>query len=223
MKILLGCVFAIFSLSAHAAVVLSDDFSAAIPGSWTVIDNEGNGVVWSNIAGCGESGNYTDGTGDAACVSSDIFGTAEYDTELLTPSMDLSLFTNTMLDLSANFRNLSTDLFEIDVSIDSGTTWTNELSWNADYGGFFAPPGEPISLNLSAYDGQANVMIRFHYYNPDIDDWDWYIQIDDVVVSGDQTVVAVPATPVPTLGFWALAILLSLVISSTLLLNRKSL
>ncbi len=210
------------TVTVNAAVVLSEDFNAGIPGSWTVVDNESTGLVWTNIAGCGESGNFTGGGGDAACASSDVFGSAEYDTELWTPSMDLSAYTNTTLDLTANYQNFAnSDFFDIDVSTDGGTSWTNELSWNEDHGSLRSTPGEAINLDLSAYDGQSNVIIRFHYYNPNTNDWDWYAQIDDVVVSGDQTVVAVPATPVPTLSFWALALLLSLVISSTLLLNKK--
>ena len=54
-----------------------------IPGSWTVIDNEGNGMVWMTNADWGD-GNYTNGSGLAAATNSDTFGTAEYDTELVT-------------------------------------------------------------------------------------------------------------------------------------------
>ena len=39
-----------------------------------MIDNEGNGVVWTTIAGSGETGNYTGGAGDAATASSDRAG-----------------------------------------------------------------------------------------------------------------------------------------------------
>ncbi|MEI2688244.1 MAG: hypothetical protein V9H69_00455 [Anaerolineae bacterium] len=60
------------------------------PAGWSIQTNEPNGPQWSNIAGCGETGNYTNGTGDAACVSSDAFGTAEHDTSLVTPLFDLS-------------------------------------------------------------------------------------------------------------------------------------
>lgn len=55
------------------------------PAGWTVIDNENTGVIWDNLAGCGESGNFTGGSGDVACASSDIAGTVEFDTELQTP------------------------------------------------------------------------------------------------------------------------------------------
>lgn len=222
MKLLIGALLALGTASVNAAVVMSEDFNTGIPGTWTVVDNEGTGLVWTNVAGCGETGNFTGGTGDAACASSDVFGSAEYDTELWTPAMDLSMYTNTTLDLLANYQNFaSLDFFDIDVSTDGGSTWTNELSWNEDHGGFRATPGEAINLNLSAYDGQSNVIIRFRYYDPNTGDYNWYVQIDDVLVSGDEVVVAVPAAPVPTLGFWALALLMSLMIASTLLIHNK--
>jgi hypothetical protein len=54
--------------------------------------------IWGNIAQCGEGGNYTNGAGDAACVSTDNAGSGvEVDTQLITEiynfchSVDLSL------------------------------------------------------------------------------------------------------------------------------------
>ena len=74
------------------AALLTESFDSGIPAGWAVIDNAGTGVQWTNLAGCGETGNFTDGTGDVACVSSDRFGRAEFDTELHTPVIDLSAY-----------------------------------------------------------------------------------------------------------------------------------
>lgn len=170
--------------AAPNAIVLSESFTAGIPGTWQVINNEGEGPEWSNLAGCGESGNYTNGSGDVACVSSDVFGPAEFDTELWTPALDLSSYVApASLTFTVNYQNFANfDFFEVDVSTNGGGSWTNLLSWNEDHGAFGAPPGENVNLNIGAYAGQPSVIFRFHYFDPNEGDWDWYVQVDDVVV-----------------------------------------
>lgn len=165
--------------------VLSESFDSGIPATWTVIDNEAGGPVWTNLAGCGESGNFTNGSGDTACVSSDVFGSAEFDTELRTPVIDLSTYTApAALTFLVNYQNFAaSDFFDVDVSTNGAAgPWTNLLSWNEDHGAFRATPGEAVNLDISSVVGQANVMFRFHYYDPNSGDWDWYAQVDDVVV-----------------------------------------
>lgn len=190
------------------AVVLSESFDAGIPGGWTVIDNAGSGVVWTNLAGCGE-GNYVNASADVACVSSDDAGTAEFDTELRTPALDLSTYVApASLTFDANYQNfLNLDFLEVDVSTNGGGAWTNLLSWNEDHGSLQAPPGVPVNLDVSAYAGQASVIFRFHYFDPNSDDYDWYAQVDNVVVNAsvagctltltcpaDQTAAAPPGS-----------------------------
>ncbi|MCP4424918.1 MAG: hypothetical protein GY803_10525, partial [Chloroflexi bacterium] len=160
----------------------AEGFHAGIPGDWFVIDNEGNGVVWSDIAGAGELGNYTNGSGDAATVSSDAFGTADFDTELVTPVFSLASATAATVDYTANYQNFANEDF-LDVDIWDGATWTNLLSWNEDHGGFRAPPGEDVSIDLSAYLGMSGLQLRFRYHDPAPDDWEWYAQIDDVALN----------------------------------------
>ncbi len=48
-----------------------EDFGQGLPPDWTVVDGAGGGLLWADIAGCGEGGNFTGGNGDAACTSSD--------------------------------------------------------------------------------------------------------------------------------------------------------
>jgi hypothetical protein len=164
--------------------VLSEDFEGGVPpAGWTVLDLAGTGVVWTTIAGSGESGNYC-GSGEAATVSSDAAGTANYDTWLITPNIDLSGALSATLDLEANFQNFATrDFFDIDVSYDGGGSWTNLLSWNEDHGTFRGTPGEHITLALSA--GSATTQLRFGFYDPTGPNWNWYAQIDDVVVAAE--------------------------------------
>lgn len=194
--------------------LLSETFDSGIPAGWAVVDNAGSGVQWTNLVGCGEAGNFTDGSGDLACVSSDLFGSAEFDTELRTPVIDLSSYiAPATLTFDSNYQNfLALDFFDVDVSTNGAAgPWTNLLTWNEDHGTFRATPGEPVNLDIASVVGQANVMFRFHYYDPNTGDFDWYAQVDNVVVSA-TTGSGPPPVEVPTLseiGLGGLALLLA--------------
>lgn len=194
--------------------LLTESFDSGIPAGWAVIDNAGTGVQWTNLAGCGETGNFTDGTGDVACVSSDRFGLAEFDTELHTPVIDLSAYiAPATLTFDSNYQNFAAlDFFDVDVSTNGAAgPWTNLLTWNEDHGTFRATPGEPVNLDIASVVGQANVMFRFHYYDPNTADFDWYAQVDNVVVTATAG-SGPPPVEVPTLsevGLGGLALLLA--------------
>jgi hypothetical protein len=190
------------SASPLGTTLFSESFDTGIPAGWTVVDNVGSGVEWSSIAGCGEKGNFTNGTGEAACVSSDVFGIANYDTELRTPSLDLSASGAPMsLAFTANYIYLGKKLrssrlggtptpqaFEVDYSTAGGSgPWTNLLSWEEDHGDFRTiGAGEDVVLDIGAVAGQANVVFRFRYKNVPEKGFafDWYAQVDDLEVIG---------------------------------------
>jgi len=156
----------------------------AVPTSWSVQTSEPAGPQWGTIADCGESGNFTNGTGGAACVSSDVFGPAEFDASLVTPVFSLVGFTAASLNYTVNFQNLAgSDFLDVDISTDGGTTWTNLLSWNENHGSFRAQPGENVSVDLAAYAGQSDLQVRYRYYDPNTGDWNWYAQVDNVALA----------------------------------------
>ena len=74
------------------------------------------------------------------------------------------------------------------------------MSWNEDHGGFRAPPGEAVTVDLSPYLGMSNLILRWHYYDPNSGDWDWYAQVDEVGVTCEIPVNEVPdcSTAVPS-------------------------
>ncbi|MBE2235907.1 MAG: choice-of-anchor J domain-containing protein, partial [Anaerolinea sp.] len=157
------------------------------PAGWAVQSNEPDGPQWTTIALSGETGNYTNGTGEAASVSSDAFGAAEMDTSLVTPAFDLTGFGTASLNYTANYQNFANyDYLDVDISTDGGATWANLLSWNEDHGTFGAPPGVDVNLDLSAYAGQSGLMLRYRYYDPNSGDWNWYAQVDNVGLSCGQ-------------------------------------
>lgn len=199
----------------NGGVLLSESFDTSIPAGWAVVDNAGSGVVWTNLAGCTEPGNWTGGSGDLGCVSSDNFGPAEFDTELRTPVIDLSSsVAPASLTFNANYQNFANlDFLDVDVSTNGAAgPWTNLLTWNEDHGTSDGTPGVAVNLDIASVVGQANVMFRFHYYDPNQGDWDWYAMVDDVVVTATPGSGPPPPVEVPTLseiGLGGLALLLA--------------
>jgi hypothetical protein len=166
-------------------------FDSGIPADWSVVDNEGGGVVWTDVAGSGETANFTGGSGDAASVSSDIFNDTheqtEFDTELRTNSFGIGAYTGAALHFLANYQHVTDppierDFLEVDVSVDGGQ-WTTLLSWDEDHGTFRNTPGAEATVSLTPYIGNANLMLRWHYYDPNTGDNDWYAQVDDVMLA----------------------------------------
>jgi len=161
--------------------ILFEDFEGTEfpPAGWTMVDNEGNGVVWGST-----SDNYSGGKGNAAIADSDAAGTVDYDTELITPEIDINKKEGVVVQYYANYQNLlNEDFLDLDISTDGGTTWTNVLRWNEDHGSLRSVPGEFVSVELDEYlTGASSMKLRWHYYNPNTGDWDWYAQIDEVEV-----------------------------------------
>ncbi|HSH02163.1 MAG TPA: hypothetical protein VLL52_06540 [Anaerolineae bacterium] len=172
-------------------------FNAGLPTDWvTATTGTNTNVFWTDLAGCGEAGNYTGGSGDAACASSDVQGGGQYDTQLWSTSVDLTGYDVVYLNYDANYQNFAgIDFLDVDVSVDGGSNWTTVLSWNEDHGAFRGATGENVNLNLSAYGGNSNVLVRWHYYDPGGSTADdWYAQIDNVALNCSMIVPEIVMT-----------------------------
>ena len=186
--------FSIVISSSQAEVapetILSENFNGGtIPATWSIVNNLANSPVnWGiNTDANIDLTNDTNGDGTCAAANSDQHKYEQYDTELRTPLLNLTNYSSISLAFSANYQNLNNfDKFYVDTSTDGGTTWTNKLTWNEDHGTHGSTPGENVSLDLHSLAGKNNVMIRFRYYNPNTNAWDWWIQIDDVNISGQK-------------------------------------
>ncbi|MGB6367393.1 MAG: Calx-beta domain-containing protein, partial [Thermoanaerobaculia bacterium] len=154
-------------------------FSSGIPASWSVV--QAQGPAWTGRGACQEKGNFTGAGGNAACVSSDLAGPAPFATELRSPIFDLSGTAAVSLRFDANYQSFAaTDSLEIDLSSDGGATWVTLRRWGEDHGAFRSLPGETAEIDLSAYAGLANLMLRWRYFDADAEAFGWYAQIDDV-------------------------------------------
>jgi len=175
-------------------------FDSGIPQDWSVLDNAGGGVIWSGVAGSGETANYTGasedagGSGDAASASSDIFndtfGQTEFDTELHTPGFSIGNYGAASLNYRANFQHVTftpieieRDYLDLDISTDGGSNWVTLISWDEDHGTFRSTPGEAVTVDLTSRIGQSGLVLRWRYYDPHTGDNGWYAQIDEVQLS----------------------------------------
>ena len=215
--------------AAFAATQILEDMENGVPpAGWTVTDEGGDGMIWLTNTAWGDP-NRTNGSGESAACNTDTAGPGlELDTSLITETYDFCGATNSGLNAKLYYENLAGfDFLDIDVSSDGGANWTNILSWNEDH---FA---EDVSLDLSQWDAMPSVTIRFRYYDPNTNDWDWDAQVDDVELTADGTIVpgvgtcsgtgdggAVPATS--TTGAIILAVLLMIGGSLFMVLRRRT-
>ncbi len=180
------------------AELLAEDFEVWPPAGWTIDADPASCDTWLST----ETTDYinnTGGTGFAADANSDYCGDA-MDTWMISPVMDFSGFDSVSLQFKSDFWDYgNVDDGYVDVSVDGGTTWTNVLHYEKQ--DYYGPRTETV--DLSAYVGETTVTLRFHYVAPG---WDWYWQVDDVVVSAIAGTgepisdVAIPAAVLPAAG-----------------------
>jgi PKD repeat protein len=171
-----------FGLTSQAATLcgtytlpLTENFNATPPAPlcWEVIDNQGNGQVWQfgtfsgGVAGTG--GNY-------AYLNSDGYGSGNsQNSDLVTPTLNLSGFTNISLSFQHYFRQYSGSSGTLAYSINNGSTWTNIQTWTTT-------TANPASFNqvIAAVAGQSQVKFRWKY----VGTWGYYWSIDNVSITG---------------------------------------
>jgi hypothetical protein len=160
----------------------SENFNAAtsLPSCWLIDDHVGNGQVWQ--FGTHPSG-LTGTTGNYAFLNSDAYGSSgTQNTDLITPAMNLSNYTNVALAFTHYFlqyQNYSTA--RLYYSINDGASWTQLQSW-------VNTTSNPAYFNqvISQVAGQSQVRFKWNYTG----EWGYWWDIDNVSVTGTSTVPA---------------------------------
>jgi hypothetical protein len=155
-----------------------EDFSGGIPPSWT-IDNfsTDGGLPWVGFEGadpCGQfPGNMTGGTGPYAIVNSNCDGFVTDNTDMITPSVDLSSATQPLVRFNSDYLDCCGSIIDVDYSTNGGANWTNifEKTGSSDRG------PKIVSLPIDAA-GASNVQARFRFNGF----WAWWWQVDNVLV-----------------------------------------
>ena len=158
-----------------------DDFSAA-PGGWTTV-NGGTGAGPASTWTAANPGLRSLLTAPFYICDSDELGTGfNMNEELISPVDDCTGFISVQLQFAHDFNWYSGGLDEqCDVDVRSSATggaWVNVVKFqDADASG-------TVSVDISAQAaGQADVQLRFHYYNAQ---FEWWWAVDDVFLLGSN-------------------------------------
>lgn len=169
-----------------AGFVIDESFSGTgTPSGWSVVNKSGTGYCsggW-RFNNPGGRANNTGGSGNFAIADSDWTGYCWMDTELRTPSLNLSGYSTVRLIFRTHFRAYDYSRAAVDVSINGGSTWTNVWYRTSDYQG-------QVNLDISSLAARrSGVIVRFRYYNAY---WDWWWEVDNVQIGTPNTA---PTTP----------------------------
>lgn len=152
-------------------------FATGLPSAWSIVTTGASTIAW-RFDDPAFRGNRTGGTGIFAMAESS-FGNRRdnMDTQLRTPTQNLAGVSSATLSfrsyLSIN-EGRSNEVADVDISLSGASgPWSNLWRRTADDSGAY-------TLDLTAYAGATNVVLRFHYYNAYRE---LYWQVDDVTVS----------------------------------------
>jgi hypothetical protein len=145
-----------------------------IPNCWSQVDNQGNGQIWqfgtvSNSPAPALTGNY-------AYLNSDAYGSGNsQNADLLTPTLDLTAFTNVTLSFKHYFRQYSGSSGKLSYSVDNGTTWTLIQTWSTT-------TTNPATFNqvIAGVSGYSQVKFKWNYTGS----WGYYWAVDDISITG---------------------------------------
>jgi secreted trypsin-like serine protease len=157
---------------------LTENFNAStsLPVCWEIVDNVGNGQVWQIGT---FSGGLTGTTGNYAYLNSDGFGSGNtQNSDLVTPLMDLSNYSNISLTFKHYFRAWSGSSATLQYSINGGQTWNTIQTWTSNT----ANPAT-FTQALPALASQASVLIRWKYQGT----WGYSWSVDDISLTGTYT------------------------------------
>jgi hypothetical protein len=137
---------------------------------WTVVDDDGSGVVWSSFLA---SGRVIAGVeSDAAFVDSDAGGFVNADTSLVSPVITVADLSTMTLEFDALFRTFSgADSLDVDVDVD-GAGWRNIGS--VDDTNTLDEYRFDLTADLA---GATSFQVRFRYYDAN---FEWYVLVDNV-------------------------------------------
>ncbi len=173
------CSLAISNSLLAQTTILSADFESGQPSGWTISTNASDGgwnfgtasVLKSNYFPIPNHTKMT-ATNDDACNCDK---SADY---IISPSMDFSTYTFVFMKFDSYYLNAAyygvQESATIEVSTDGGNNW-NVVKSLSGYGAW-----ETVDVNLSAYAGQSNVKVAFHYNDGGEFELGW--AIDDVSV-----------------------------------------
>ena len=149
------------------------DASTSLPSCWSIVDNEGNGQVWQ----FGTGGNLSGASGNYAYVNSDAYGSGNaQNTDLITPLLDLSNYTNITVSFNHFYRHNGTSSGTLSYKIGENV-WVEIEKWEAS-----STNPHAFSEIVTALAGQSQVKLKWNYSGS----FDWSWSIDDISITGTE-------------------------------------
>lgn len=160
---------------------LNEDFSeVALPFCWQNIDNQGSGQVWQFATGIPGWYIYTETANNGfALLNSDAYGGGgNQNTDLVTPSLDLSSYTNVILNFQHVFKEWSGSSGTLSYSINGGSTWNVIQTWTTN-------TANPDIFNqvITQVAGQSNAKFKWNYTGS----YGYHWAVDDISITGTLT------------------------------------
>jgi subtilisin family serine protease len=147
------------------------------PDGWSIVDNIGNGQVWT-FDDPGGRGNISGGDGGFAVIDSDEYGpSGRQDSSLVSPVVDLTNVSAPVIRFQQDHNQLA-DIADVDLSVDGGATWQNVKRQQADF------RTQLTTIPIPQAAGQDDVQVRFHYYNAT---FEWWWEVDEVLIGSTVT------------------------------------
>ncbi len=169
----------------------TESFSGTtIPSCWSQIDHQGNGKVWQ-FGTVVVSGTVPSLNGNYAYLNSDAYGSGVTENaDLVTPTLDLSIYSTVTLQFNHYFRSYSGSSGALSYSIDNGSTWVLVATYTA------TSATNPVAFSqvFSAVAGQPLVKFKWNYTGT----YGYYWAIDDVLITGTSTGFPVVTTTAPS-------------------------
>lgn len=179
--------FALFATPVGANVVEQFTATAYPPTNWVKEDVEGDNVSWSRKSGAGATG------GTTASSKMDFYNSAPGNTDnLYVKPLNLSGASAPSMTFYKAYAQYQAenDYLGVDVSTDCGVTWNNvwnesgtALSTASPTTSAFTPTASQWAqrtVDLSAYAGQSNVIVRFNA----LSEYGNNAYVDEINISG---------------------------------------
>lgn len=169
-----------------SAVVVSYDFETGLAAQgWSQTSTSAT-TFWTDLPGPNLDGNYVNGSNNAPIANNDRPGPGlgAFDASLISPGQPF--VGAAVLSYQINFQSFSGLDF---AQVYYGNTLVFTHTTDTPVGGLYSlGAGVGFSHNVTATPGDA---VRFRFSTTDSDPWEWYAQVDNVIIDG---VIPAPAS-----------------------------
>ncbi|HON19583.1 MAG TPA: M6 family metalloprotease domain-containing protein [Salinivirgaceae bacterium] len=155
--------------------------SKLCPPCFSVVDNQGNGQVWSFDNPGNRQLSSPTGANGFAILDSRYYGSGNtQNSHLVSGTFDFGEYLNVQVSFAHHYKHTSSEA-RFSYSIDGGANWVDVATYTADQGTLTAPVTASFDLS-SALAGQRNVRFRWSYTGT----YGFYWCIDDFTVNATQ-------------------------------------